>query len=126
MSNCRDFFQLVHPAVALLIAAGMLLLTLFALEDEHTDTAHMLRAVGQLKALAYFLFRSRVGLRLVLLAAHAAHAYEAWLAVRICSELGVRGGLKACWAMQTLLFGIGSLGMLREKQNFMLSLKKGE
>ena len=121
--NSLDYFQLVHPAVALVIAAGMWLLTLLALRDE--GTAHSWAALNHLRALGYFaFFRSRRGLRLLLLCAHAAHVYQAWQAVCICRELGVRGGLTRRWALQTFLFGIGSLSLLHTRQEFMHNLKK--
>lgn len=110
----------------MLIALGMFLLTFFAVGGKSTvpyfdllyDNMHVWGCDGS--------FVTRRNLQVVLVGAHMAHVYEARQAMTICDELGVRSGLKLCWAMQTFVFGIGSLSILHARQDFMRGLHKNK
>jgi hypothetical protein len=101
----------------------VVLLAIFALEEE--NVAHTSEIINQLKKISYLIFRSRTNLQILLLAVHIAHIFETYLAVIICrDDLRCRTGLQYCWAIQTLVFGIGSLYILQERQKFMKMLKE--
>ena len=109
--------------MAVLIMLGMAMLTYIALIDESTVFSYSI--LNDLKSLGYYLFRSKFGLQVVLSMAHIVHLFETWKAISICNEIGVRRNLKLCWAVQTFMFGIGSLSMLLSRRKFM-KLKQKE
>mmetsp|Transcript_21785 Transcript_21785/g.36708 ORF Transcript_21785/g.36708 Transcript_21785/m.36708 type:complete len:159 (-) Transcript_21785:16-492(-) len=129
---CREnlsnhyFFQFVHPLVGLLIAVGMLVLTLFAVGAACTNTYHqqLLLLVREWEWEWAIPLLSRHSLQVVLMGTHLVHVYEASRANAICTELGVCSGYKRWWVMQTFFFGIGSLSILHSRQEFMQRSRK--
>lgn len=121
--NNKNYFRLVNPFIGGLIIVGMLLLSFFAFEPE--DSEYQWNVLKQLKSLAYFLFRCRFNLQLLLAAAHVAHLYETKVAFNLCrNELKCSVWNTYAWCVQTTIFGYGSLGLLYDRVAVLQSLKE--
>jgi hypothetical protein len=99
----------------------MLLLSFFALQPE--DAVYTITIVQQLKEFAFWLFRTRFNLQIVLYGAHIAHLYEASVAFKLCrQDLKCSAWNTYAWCVQTSIFGYGALGLLYKRVEFMKRL----
>ena len=120
------FFRIVSPVWYLPILGGM-----FACYCVAFTTPSQWQAVGPVYAtimqallkVGLLLFQTQFMLRMVFIAAVAAHALEAFYAYRVCITIECSSTC-VLWILQTFVFGFPSLRMLLARRDLYLHLKE--
>jgi hypothetical protein len=96
---------------------------LFAFDSP--DTVYSNPILSSLKGFSYGVFQSQRVIQGVFYAATLTHVLEAFVALKVSSELKCCQQKQFLWFIQTLLYGYGSLGMLYERKDWLKNqLKK--